>query len=146
VTTWEGLERDAPELATAGLSLWRRYGMMYLATVRADGSPRVHPVSPVLTEGRVFVAIPETSPKLRDLRRDPRSVLHCLPGERDEEFAMRCEARDGSGFRLQIEQAAAHTIRPSDQLLEFDIQRVHHGWWENVGQPDTYPVRRRWPA
>src|SRR2546423_3607770 len=48
----------------------------YLATVRADGGPRVHPVSPRWHDGRLFVRMYPSSPKVNDLRRDPRFSLH----------------------------------------------------------------------
>jgi hypothetical protein len=38
----------------------------YLATVRADGSPRVHPVTPIVTEG-LYVFMESTPPKGADL-------------------------------------------------------------------------------
>jgi hypothetical protein len=50
----------------------------FLATVRADGSPRVHPVAPWLAAGCMFVRMCQTSPKIRDLERDSRYALHSL--------------------------------------------------------------------
>ena len=43
---------DPVRLASAIRSLLQQYGpgMGYLATIRADGGPRVHPVSPVITD------------------------------------------------------------------------------------------------
>jgi hypothetical protein len=66
---------------------------MYLA-IRADGSPRLHPVTPVLAVVEIFAAMARESPKWGDLSRDPRCVLHALPGPRDEEFALRCLGRE----------------------------------------------------
>lgn len=131
-------------MAEAGRSLWQEHELMYLATVRADGSPRVHPVAPVLAEGRVFVAVGTWSPKWRDLLAEPRCVLHCLPGPRDGEFVMRCRAREVPGAFDQVRAAAGHTIHDDDRLFELDIHQVDHGWWQHVGRPDTYPIRRRW--
>jgi len=48
----------------------------YLATVREDGAPRVHPVTPHVYDGRLFVRMYPTSPKVGDLRREPRFALH----------------------------------------------------------------------
>ncbi|MGD8865524.1 MAG: pyridoxamine 5'-phosphate oxidase family protein, partial [Anaerolineales bacterium] len=49
----------------------------FLATIRKDGSPRVHPVTPILGENRLFIFMEPTSPKGHDLRRDGRYALHC---------------------------------------------------------------------
>ncbi|MGH2405330.1 MAG: pyridoxamine 5'-phosphate oxidase family protein, partial [bacterium] len=50
--------------------------MAYLATLRGDGAPRVHPVTPIVGEGRLFLFMEPTSPKGHDLRRDGRYALH----------------------------------------------------------------------
>lgn len=144
MATWAQFARGAAEMAQAGRALWQEHVLMYLATVRSDGSPRVHPVVPTLADGRVFVAIGDWSPKWRDLRAEPRCVLHCLPGLRDDEFVMRCRAREVPGVVDQVRAAAAHTIHDDDRLFELDIEQVDHGWWEHVGRPETYPVRQRW--
>jgi hypothetical protein len=51
-------------------------GVAYLGTVRADGSPRVHPVTPIIGE-QLFLFMEPTSPKGVDLQRDGRYTLHC---------------------------------------------------------------------
>ena len=43
---------DDPGLAARGAESLR--GLCYLATTKKDGSPRVHPVVPLLGEGRIF--------------------------------------------------------------------------------------------
>ena len=55
--------------------------LAYLATVRKDGSPRLHPLSPIFADGRLFVAIEATAPRRFDLARDGRYSLHALPPE-----------------------------------------------------------------
>ena len=63
-------------------------GLGFLATVRADGGPRVHPICPVLTESALFAMI-IPGPKLDDLRRDPRYALHgetFPPPDEDDAF------------------------------------------------------------
>lgn len=48
----------------------------YLATTARDGAPRVHPVSPFISEQELYVFMEPTSPKGDDLRRDGRFALH----------------------------------------------------------------------
>jgi hypothetical protein len=50
-------------------------GLGFLATVRPDGGPRVHPISPIRTDDALFALI-VPGPKLADLRRDGRYALH----------------------------------------------------------------------
>jgi hypothetical protein len=144
VAGWNSFEQEAPELATVARDLWERYGLMYLATVRADGSPRVHPVVPLLAGGRIFVAIAQQSPKWWDIGRDSRCLLHCLPGGRDDEVVLRCHAQEAPEARQIVRQVARHQVHDDDHIIEFDLTQVEVGWWEHVGQPDTYSIRMRW--
>ncbi len=50
----------------------------YLATVRKDGWPRVHPIGPLtLRDGRLVVGMYPRSPKGHDLRHRAHYALHC---------------------------------------------------------------------
>lgn len=73
------------------------FAVSYLATVRRDGGPRLHPFCPILAGGQLFAAIPRSSPKGWDLRRDPRCVIHALPGPEDDEFCVRATASEVTG-------------------------------------------------
>jgi hypothetical protein len=75
MTSWTEFARQAPELAAFGQARFQ-HGVAYLGTVRADGSPRVHPVTPIIAE-QLFLFMEPTSPKGADLRRDGRYALHC---------------------------------------------------------------------
>jgi hypothetical protein len=74
---WEALQRQRPDLAERGRAIFFNFGvgLGFLATVRRDGGPRVHPISPVLTSGGIYGLI-LPGPKLNDLRRDGRYALH----------------------------------------------------------------------
>ena len=78
---WQAFSVDAPELAETGRALLEQFGpgLAFLATVRADGAPRLHPVCPVLSAERLFVLITAASPKRRDLERDGRYALQTFP-------------------------------------------------------------------
>jgi hypothetical protein len=79
---WKALAAAAPDLAETGRSLLQQFGgvgLAFLATVRRDGAPRLHPVCPVLSGGRLFVLITPGSPKRQDLERDGRYALQTFP-------------------------------------------------------------------
>jgi hypothetical protein len=88
MATWPEFAAESPRLAEAIRDLMHQYGpgLGYLATVRADGGPRVHPVSPVITDEGVFCFLIE-SPKRRDLERDGRYALHAFPPEENDDEA-----------------------------------------------------------
>jgi hypothetical protein len=74
---WHSFAEAVPALAAFGQScLERPPRVSYLGTVGADGLPRVHPVTPILGDGRLFVFMEPTSPKGRDLRERLVFALH----------------------------------------------------------------------
>src|SRR5947209_9062943 len=81
MVTWAEFAAAEPELADAGRSQLYQFGvgLAFLATVRRDGAPRLHPVCPVLSGDHLFVLITPTSPKQHDLRRDGRYALQTFP-------------------------------------------------------------------
>lgn len=88
MASWSEFAASEPELATAIRALLQQYGpgMGYLATVRADGGPRVHPVSPVITDEGLYCFLVD-SPKRHDLERDGRYALHSYPPEESDDEA-----------------------------------------------------------
>jgi hypothetical protein len=146
MATWAQFAAAEPDMATAGAALLVPFRIVYLATVRADGAPRVHPVSPFIVEGRLIVATPLTSPKARDQMRDGRYVMHALPGDEDFEFRIRGRSRlvEPGPLRIAILQDGPHFVQAKDRIFEYDIEQAATAYWVNVGQPGTYPVRRSW--
>src|SRR5437867_8125121 len=88
MASWPEFAAAEPRLAAAVQELVHQYGpgLGYLATVRRDGAPRVHPVSPVITDDGLFCFILD-SPKRRDLERDGRYALHSFPPEASDDEA-----------------------------------------------------------
>jgi hypothetical protein len=150
MATWAEFAAAEPEMAALGLRQYEKFGLAYLATTRRDGSPRVNPVCPVIADGRLYVATAERSPKLRDLLRDGRYMLHLLPGKEEEEFWVRGTARpvtDAATRARVVEAAAGITrIREDEQLLEYDIEAAGTTVWADFGTPDHRPLRRFWRA
>lgn len=74
---WGELAGIRPDLAERGRAIFFNFGvgLGFLATVRVDGGPRVHPISPVITHGGLYGLI-LPGPKREDLRRDGRYALH----------------------------------------------------------------------
>ena len=86
--SWATFSSAAPALSEQVRALFEQYGQAfgYLATIRPDGGPRVHPVSPVITDGGLFCFV-LPSPKRRDLERDGRYALHAYPAEQSDDEA-----------------------------------------------------------
>lgn len=118
----------------------------YLATVRQDGSPRVHPVTPRTHDGTLFVRMYPTSPKVGDLHREPRFALHSQVEDTSGSggeiliFGTAAEVVDA----VWVERALAELPDPDSNryvVFEFEIEEVRMTLYE-----DGRPVRRQWRA
>jgi hypothetical protein len=74
--SWREVEEVAPELAAAVRDAMDAHLHKVLATVRADGSPRVSGTEVVFHDGEVWLGSMPHSRKAADLRRDPRLAVH----------------------------------------------------------------------
>ena len=75
MATWAEFAIAEPDLAAFAWERMERR-IVYQATLRLDGGPRVHPVSPWVAAGLLCVSFRDTSPKLREVARDARYALH----------------------------------------------------------------------
>ena len=83
MASWRDLEQAAPHIARAGRALLDQAREALLGTLRPDGSPRISPVEPYFADGQLIFGLMTWSGKARDLRRDPRCVLHSTISEPD---------------------------------------------------------------
>jgi hypothetical protein len=152
MVSWGEFAAAAPELAEVGRALLTQFkvGLAFLATVRGDGAPRVHPVCPVLSGGGLYVLVTAASPKRQDLLRDGRYALQTFPQPKpgSDEFylAGRAVLVDAAAAREAVLRDARHMADPSETVFELRIERVLHTRWEDVLTPAMRPVRRAWRA
>jgi len=143
MASWSEFEIEAPGLAGLG-SEQPGKGVAYLATIRRDGSPRVHPVTPIIGGGRLFLFMEPTSPKGKDLRRDGRYALHSLIVDQagsGGEFYVRGTARpveDTAGRQVATE-AASYTPAARYVLFELGVEGAM-----STDYADDQPTRQQW--
>jgi hypothetical protein len=84
--SWAQCAQVRPDLAEAGRRLLDQYGvgLAFLATIRADSGPRLHPICPLLTD-QALLGFLQPSPKRADLHRDGRYALHSFPADANED-------------------------------------------------------------
>ena len=76
MTAWRDVEQAVPEFAERVRALFDAHRHKTIATVRADGSPRISGIETIFEDGElVFGSMPDAR-KGADLRRDPRFALH----------------------------------------------------------------------
>jgi hypothetical protein len=125
-SSWSSFFSASPRLAHDVRRLFEQYGQGfgYLATVRRDGGPRVHPVSPVFANGGLYCFI-TPSPKRQDLERDGRYAMHAYPAENsDDEAYIAGRARPVTDAQLRERVAREHRASPDVdwRLFELDIE------------------------
>ena len=120
MTSWAEFAKQEPELAAFGGSRFQGR-VAYLGTLRADGGPRVHPVTPIVGE-QLFLFMEPTSPKGKDLQRDARYTLHCSVedmGGGGGEFYVRGLARLTGDPLLREVAAQAAAYAPEERYILF---------------------------
>jgi Pyridoxamine 5'-phosphate oxidase len=144
VISWGEFKAVEPELAKFGAE---RLSIppAYLATVRADGRPRVHPVTPIFSADALFLFMEPTSPKGRDLRERGWYALHnSVPdssGSGGEFFA--------SGQGLSVDDPASRgaaiagaSYTPADRYVLFEL-RLTEARCNGYGDVEL-PEQQRW--
>ena len=76
MTTWHDIELAAPAFAARVQQRFDAGTNKTLATLRADGSPRISATESKFEAGELTLGMMPDSLKLRDVRRDPRVALH----------------------------------------------------------------------
>jgi hypothetical protein len=143
---WSAFAIDEPELAA-----WASERLLrppaFLATVRADGTPRVHPVTPVLTPDGLYVFMEPTSPKGADLRVRRAFALH--NGVRDTEGTGGELFVSGEGVAIDDPEVRAVAVgsssyEPADRYVLFEllVGAVGANGYGDV----ELPAVRRWKA
>lgn len=153
---WRQMRVERPELAEAGRALLYQFGvgLAFLATIKPDTGPRLHPMCPILHDDRLLAFI-LPSPKLQDLRRDGRYALHCFPpADNEDAFYATGRARilDDSGLRAAasdqfLAERAGQAIPPPAEdhaLVELELEMVMVT--RTDGHGDFEPQHTVWKA
>ena len=146
MVTWNEFENDAPDMAEAGKKLLYQFGvgLGFLATLRKDGAPRLHPICPTVVDGHLYALIGPT-PKRADLKRDGRYALHTFPAEKvDDEFLVMGRAKfiddPAIADKVRTDLISRGMKSTNDEIpFEFGIERVMHAKYP--GGHGTWPPK-----
>jgi hypothetical protein len=121
---WGEFAAQAPELAEFGAERLAAVPA-YLATVDVAGAPRVHPVTPIVGEGRLFLFMEPTSPKGDDIVRRGVYALHChVPDSHGTggEFYVRGHGERVDSPQLRAVAVDASSYTPQDRYVLFELR------------------------
>lgn len=114
MVSWREIQEDAPPFAARVQALFQARKHKTLATLRADGSPRISGIETQIGEQVTFGSM-AGSRKLADLERDPRLALHSPSTDPPEDDLGRWvgeakisgrAVRIEEGFRVDIMEVA----------------------------------------
>ncbi|HZR53930.1 MAG TPA: pyridoxamine 5'-phosphate oxidase family protein [Streptosporangiaceae bacterium] len=139
MTTWRDVEVAEPEFAQRVRALFDAHRHKTIATVRADGSPRISGIETVFEDGElVFGSMPDAR-KGADLRRDPRFALHSAtvdpvegaeaqwPGEAKISGRAVAVGPDGTSFHADITEVVHTHLDEKATLLVIEWWTPAHG-------------------
>ena len=153
--SWNDFSNEEPEIATLGKKLLFRsrehIGLAFIATLRKDGAPRLHPISVIISKGHLYVVIPSTSPKCADLTRDGRYAIQAFPpscNEEPEEFYLAgCAKRiTDLVIRKALTDDTRVAVEEHEALFELFLERVMYTKAMHRDLPDERPIHRKWKA
>jgi hypothetical protein len=146
--SWQALEAQAPQIAQLGKQRLEARRVVLLGTLQKDGSHRISPVEPYLSQGELLFGSMARSAKTRDLLRDPRCVVHSAitgPDAGEVELKLYGDALEASPeLRAGCAEGWWHG-RPASAAVVFDVGNVGAclvEWDLSRGQM----IVRRWSA
>ncbi|MFT7688005.1 MAG: hypothetical protein ACI9FB_003363 [Candidatus Azotimanducaceae bacterium] len=122
--SWRVFSEQAPEIAEFGLS--RIDGKVcYLATIRENDLPRIHPVTALVGDGRCFIFAQPDSSKVRDFQGNSRFNLHCSMSDSsgssgEFQFSGSAVLNEEKADRALAESICSY--RPSGSFLLFELR------------------------
>ncbi len=142
---WRDLEAADPESAAFGCQRLDEK-LAYLATVRDDAKPRLHPVTPIIGAGHCFLFVEPSTPKAKDLLKSGWYSLHCAMNDSSGssgEFILNGQVQAVTDSALRALAESISSYRPAARTVLFELA-IHeaHAIDYRFGRPH----RRRWPA
>ncbi|HEX6139496.1 MAG TPA: pyridoxamine 5'-phosphate oxidase family protein [Candidatus Limnocylindria bacterium] len=147
LSSWSDFATAEPEMAEKGRSLiyQRGDGEGLLATVAADGTPRMHPLNVGVVDGRLLVFVQDKSAKARDLAANPHYALHAhLDAERPHEFLVRGQARQVTDDVARAAAASKWFFTVSEAYPLYELLLAHALLGERDSANDWPPRYRSW--
>ena len=126
---WSEIERAHPRLADLGRRRLIDPGVVLVATIRQDGTPRLSPVEPLLLDGDLWLSMMWQSTKARDLLRDPRILVHSV-----------ITSRDGAEGEFKVRGTARAEGDPAVQRRYADAVTASLGWNPQPGRFHLFAV------
>jgi hypothetical protein len=126
---WAAFVAEQPRLARVGRQRLIDPGVALVGTIRADGTPRISPVEPLLWQRDLWLCMMWRSRKAADLRGDRRVLVHSI-----------VTGRDGAEGEFKVRGVAREEIDPARQTRFAAEAARRLGWRAEVGRFHLFAV------
>jgi hypothetical protein len=137
---WSEFATAAPELARLGEERLEKWGLCLVGSIRKDGTPRISPVEPLITDGKLYLGMMWRSKKALDLLRDPRCLIHSVISDKagtEGEFKLRGRALEITDLDERERYCAAlyekigwRPEEPEFHVFGLDIEHAAYQYFE----------------
>ena len=126
---WSELAVSQPDLIEVGRRKLLDPGVVLVATIRRDGSPRLSAVEPFILDGELWLSMLFGSTKAKDLMRDPRVLVHSV-----------ITSRSGGGGEFKMRGTVQAQTDPDIQYRYSDAVTESLGWHPVPGEFHLFAV------
>jgi hypothetical protein len=152
MVTWHEIEQAEPVFAADVRERFDADKHKFLATLRADGAPRISGIETIFAHGELWLGMMTGSRKALDLRRDPRFALHSASSAPPDDPSAWAGDAKLSGVAVEVADPAerarglgamgdAGEAFPEAHVFRLDIREVVH---TRVGDPADHLLIRFW--
>lgn len=139
MTTWADFATAEPQLAERVQAVFAVAKHATMATLRADGSPRISGTEVDFTDGGLHIGSMKDARKAQDLHRDPRYALHSPTVHPDETQSPWQGDAKIAGHATEVGEAAGFAGSHRFRLDVSEVVLITHG-----GDPPDHLVIESW--
>jgi hypothetical protein len=120
---WADVERQQPRFAAVARDRLAGPGVVLVGSIRRDGAPRISPVEPLFWNGDLWLPMGLGTLKARDLRRDPRVLVHSI-----------VTGREGTDGEIKVRGRAVREDEPQLNARVAGVIADELGWRPEAGR------------
>jgi Pyridoxamine 5'-phosphate oxidase len=124
MVSWNEVEKAEPEFAARVRKLFDARKHKTIATLRADGSPRISGIEAEFADGELTFGSMPRARKGADLKRDPRFALHSATSDPPDDEPKRWPGEAKLAGRAYVARKLDGADEPEGELFRADVDEV----------------------
>ena len=136
------MTESQPRLAALARERLIDPGVLLVATIRRDGTPRLSPVEPLVLDGDLWLSMMWQSTKARDLLRDPRILVHSVITSRDgAEGEVKLVSTSSLGRITRLSEPDKHPENWRERPFSLTASRIRFSTQPSQHREMTQPLK-----